>query len=58
MLLVVFVVGVQNIMEWVHLFGFLGGGKDNVLERYGCCNVAHAKRTLHKHPSNTSNAML
>ena len=49
----------SNIMEWVHLFGFLGGGEDNVLERYSCCNVAHAKRTLHiKHPNNISNAML
>ena len=38
---------------------FRSGGKDNVLERYICCNVAHAKRILHiKHPSNISNAML
>ena len=48
----------SNIME-LYLFGFIGGGEDNVLERYGCCNVAHAKRTLHiKHPKNISNAML
>ena len=34
-------------------------GEDNVLEKYGCCNVAHAKRTLHiKHPNNTCNIML
>ena len=34
-------------------------GEDMVLDMYGCCNVAHAKRTLHiKHPKNKSNAML
>ena len=49
----------SNITECVHLFGFFGGGDDNILERYGCCNVAHAKRTLHiKYPNNIRNAML
>ena len=34
-------------------------GNDRVLDTYGCCNVAHAIRTLHtKYPSNTSRAML
>ena len=48
----------SNIMECVHLFKFFGGGDDNVLDRYGCCNVAHAKRTLHnKYPNNISSAM-
>ena len=29
------------------------------VDRLGCCNVAHAKRTLHiKYPSNISNAIL
>ena len=44
----------------MHRFiGFLCGGDENVLERYGCCNIAHAKRTLHiKYPNNISNAML
>ena len=44
--LVGFVVGGSNIMEWVHLLGFPGGGEDNVFDIYGCCNVAYAKRTL------------
>ena len=49
----------SKITECIHLFGFCGGGDDNVLERYGCCNIAHAKRTLHiKYPNNVSNAML
>ena len=49
----------SNITECAHLFGFFSGGDDNVLERYGCCNIAHAKRTLHmKYPNNISNAML
>ena len=49
----------SNITQCVHLFGFFGGGADNVLVRYGCCNIAHAKRTLHnKYPKDISNAML
>ena len=57
--LVGFSVRDSNITECVHLFGFFGGGVDNILVRYGCCNVAHAKRTLHnKYPNNISNAML
>ena len=36
-----------------------GGGIDKNLDIEGCCNVAHAKRTLHtKYLSNTSKAML
>ena len=49
----------SKITECTQLFGFHGGGDDKVLERYGCCNVAHAKRTLHtKYPNNINNAML
>ena len=49
----------SKITECIQLFGFHSGGDDNVLQRYGCCNVAHAKRTLHiKYPNNISNAML
>ena len=49
----------SKITECTQLFGFHGGGDNKVLERYGCCNVAHAKRMLHiKYPSNISNAML
>ena len=41
------------------LIGIFGRGADNVLERYGCCNVAHAKRKLHiRYPINISNIML
>ena len=43
--LVGFLVGGSNITECVHLFGFFSGGDDNILERYSCCNIAHAKRT-------------
>ena len=57
--LVGFSVVAQKIIECTQLFGFCGGGDDKVLERYSCCNVAHAKRTLHiKYPNNISNAML
>ena len=49
----------SKITECIQLFGFHGVGDDKVLERYGCCNIAHAKRTLHiKYPNNISNAML
>ena len=49
----------SKITECIQLFGFHGGGDNNVLERYGCCNVAHAKRTLHiKYSQTISNAML
>ena len=45
--------------EWTQLFEFHGGGDDKDLDVYGCCYVAHAKRTLHtKYPNNISNAML
>ena len=49
----------SKITECIQLFGFWGGGDNKVLERYGCCNITHAKRTLHiKYPNNISNAML
>ena len=48
-----------KITECTQLFWFHGGGDEKVLEMYGCCNVVHAKRTLHiKYPNNTSNALL
>ena len=49
----------SNITDHVHLLGFYSRGADNDLEKYGCCNVAHAKRTLHiKYHNNINNAML
>ena len=49
----------SKITECTQSFGFRAGGNHKDLERYGCCNVAHAKRTLHiKYPNNTSNAMM
>ena len=58
-MLVGFSVEGLKITECTQLFEFCSGGDDRVLERYGCCNVAHAKRTLHiKYPNSISNAML
>ena len=43
--------------ECTQSFLFCGGGHDRVLDMYGCCNVAHAKRTLHiRYPNNISSA--
>ena len=36
----------SKMTECTHSFLFCGGG-DRVLDTYGCCSIAHAKRTLH-----------
>ena len=49
----------SKITECIQLFGFCSGGTIMFWKGYGCCNIAHAKRTLHiKYPNNISNAML
>ena len=45
--------------ECTQSFLFCGGGDDRVLDMYGCCSIAHAKRTLHiRYPNDISSAMV